>query len=833
MTAAGRTTTFAASLLALFAGAAAAAGRLPAASPVQTATPPAVSNRAVLDKYCVSCHSTRLHTADLDLSTLDVAKPSDHSEVWEKVIRKLRTQTMPPGGRPRPDDATYDQLASWLEADIDRAAAAHPNPGRTEAFHRLNRAEYENAIRDLLDIDVDVAALLPADNTYENGFDNNAAALSITPTQVERYLSVAGKIGRLAVGIPPRGPVVETFKVPLNLLQDGRMSDDLPFGSRGGVAVHYYFPTDGDYSLKIVLQKSYNDYVRGMGTHQVIDVRVDGAIVKKFPVGGEAKGRPTPASFAGNIFGDPEWERYVLTADAGLDVRFPAKAGPRIVSVSFERAEFEREGIVQPQQSGFPLAADERYDGHAAIDAVAIGGPYESRGPGDTPSRRRIFVCHPSAAPEEEGCAKQIFAAVVRHAYRRPSTQPDVETLMGFYRKGRHAGGTFDAGVELGLERLLIDPDFLARVERDPATVVEGATYRLSDLELASRLSFFLWNSIPDDELLGVAERGELHKPAVLEQQVRRLLGDVRARVLVTNFASQWLNLRNLDGALPDPDRFPNFDENLRDAFRQETELFIGSTIRENRSVVDLIGANYTFVNERLAKHYGIPGIYGHRFQKVTFPASDQRGGLLGQGSILTLSSYPTRTSPVLRGKWVLQNIFGTIPPEPPPNIPALPEPGEAGRSRSVRALLEEHRKSPSCSACHAAMDPLGFALESFDAIGASRSGTETGEPLDTSGVLSNGVHFEGPAGLRGLLLSRREQFVTTVTEKLLAYGLGRALEYYDHATVRRIVKDAAKDDYSWSAIVSGIANSVPFQMRRARTTNKVADAAASTTERH
>ena len=580
------------------------AGERPSVAAPPSAAPPVVaSHRAVLEKYCFTCHSTRLHTADLALESLDETKPSDHPEIWEKVIRKLRTQTMPPGGRPRPDDATYDELATWLETNIDRVAAANPNPcGRTEAFHRLNRAEYQNAIRDLLGHRRQRGhAALPADNTYENGFDNNAAALSITPSQIERYLSAAGKIGRLAVGIAPRGPGVETYKVPLNLLQDDRMSEDLPFGSRGGVAIHLYFPTDGDYSLKIILQRSYNDYIRGMGTPQTIDVRVDGAVVKKFPIGGEVKGnKAPPASFAGNIFGDPEWERDVLTADAGLDVRFPAKAGPRVVSVSFERAGFEPEGIVQPQQSGFELAADERYDGHAAIDTVAIGGPYQSSGPGDTPSRRRIFICQPAAASAEDGCAQKIFSNLARRAYRRPSTAADVDTLMTFYRKARASGGSFDAGVELAVERLLVDPDFLTRVERDPAGVANGATYRLTSVELASRLSFFLWNSIPDDELLNAAESGQLQKAETLDREVRRMLADPRSRVLVTNFASQWLNLRNLEGALPDPDRFPNFDENLRDAFQQETELFVDSTIRENRSVVDLIGADY-YVRQRAA----------------------------------------------------------------------------------------------------------------------------------------------------------------------------------------------------------------------------------------
>ena len=819
MKAAGRTTAFAVCGFALLASViATGAGRRPLAQAQSSAAAAPSSERVVLQKYCIGCHSARLHTADLDLETIDVTKPAEHPEIWERVVRKLRTQTMPPGGRPRPDDATYDSLAASLESAIDRAAQAHPNPGRTEAFHRLNRAEYQNAVRDLLDIDVDVTSLLPADNTYENGFDNNAGALSITPSQIERYLSAAGKIGRLAAGIPPRSAGVETYKILLNLLQDDRMSEELPLGSRGGVAIHHYFPVDGQYTLKIALQKSYNDYVRGMGTRQIIDVRVDGALIKKFPVGGGTKGKAPPASFAGNIFGDPDWERYVLNGDEGLEVHFPAKAGPRVVAVTFERAGFEEEGIVQPQQSGFELAADERYKGHAAVDTVSIGGPYEVQGPGSTPSRRRIFVCQPTTRLSEDACSEKILASLARRAYRRPATPADVDTLLAFYRKARKAGGGFDDGIELALERVLVDPDFLTRVERDPATHVDdGAVYRISSLELASRLSFFLWNSIPDDELLESATTRTLENASEFNRQVQRMLADSRSRVLVTNFASQWLNLRNLDSTVPDPDRFPLFDENLRDAFRQETERFIESTIRDDRSVVDLIDADYTFMNERLAKHYGIPNIYGSRFRRVTLPAGSQRGGLLGQGSILTLSSYPTRTSPVLRGKWILQNIFGTIPPEPPPNIPNLPEPGEAGRSRSVRALLEEHRKNPSCTSCHAAMDPMGFALENFDAIGMWRTAADSGESLDVSAVMPNGKQFEGPAGLRALLVAHKEQFVTILTEKLLAYALGRPLDYYDHPAVRQIVTHAAAANYRWSAIVEGIASSTPFQFRVAK----------------
>ena len=795
-----------------------ASGGLRAGGPEQDpAASSASPHRALLDRYCVTCHNERLLTAGLALDTTDLASVDTGAHVWEKVIRKLRSGAMPPPGRPRPAGAGSTALVSYLETELDRAATARPEPGRTETFHRLNRAEYQNAVRNLLDIDVDVAALLPADDADAHGFDNMADVLSVSPALLERYMSTARKISRLAVGIAPTVPVVDTYRIPLLLYQDDRLSEDLPFGSRGGIAVRHRFPVDGEYSLKIRLQRTYTDYIRGLGTPQQLDVRVDGTLIKRFTVGGEAPShaKAAPASFAGNppLFGHPEWEVYVLEADNNLEVTFPVTAGQRVVGISFERKLWEPEGALQPRQTGFPLAINERWDGNAAVASVAIGGPYAVDGPGDTASRRRIFICHPDRGANDAVCAREILSKLARRAYRRPVTEGDVDVLLGFYQDRRSTAG-FEAGIQLALQRMLADPEFLFRVERDPEGVAPDTAYDVSGLTLASRLSFFLWSSIPDEELLDAAVRGELRDPAVLEQQVRRMLADPRSRAVVENFVGQWLLLRNITNMTPDPNAFPTFDENLRAAFRQESELFVESIMREDRSVVDLLGADYTFVNERLAEHYGIPGIYGNRFRRVTLGGA-QRGGLLGHGSLLSLTSYPNRTSPVLRGKWVLENLLGTPPPAPPADVPPLPDRGEGGAPATVRELMEQHRANPVCAGCHAPMDPLGFALENFNAIGGWRT-TDARSPIDASGVLPNGAEFEGPSGLRTLLVDNPEQFVRTLTEKLLAYALGRGVEYYDYPAVRKITRDAAATDYRWSSIVLGIVESTPFQQRSA-----------------
>lgn len=773
-----------------------------------------------LQRYCITCHNDRLRTSDLSLANLDLTRIGEHAELWEGVVAKLRARSMPPVGRPRPEAAAYDQLAGWVESEIDRQAAIQPNPGRTEAVHRLNRAEYANAVRDLLALEVDVDALLPADDFDEFGFDNMANVLSVSPALMGRYLSAARKIGRRALGETPIGPTIDTYDVPILLVQDDRMGEDLPFGSRGGVGVRHYFPVDGEYDLQIRLHRNYVNYVRGMGSRHDLQVRLDGVLVRTFTFGGqEPDVVQAPASYGGNQFGDPEWEEYMLFADANMRVRFRADAGPHVVAVSFVRKFTEPEGVLQPRQSVFAVAVNEMRDGPAAVDHVAIGGPYSSDGPGDTPSRDAIFVCRPASGSraDEESCARTILGSLARRAYRRPVQSGDVNVLMDFYRAGRD-DGSFDAGIQLALERLLISPDFLFRVVRDATDVEPGTAYALTDLELASRLSFFLWSSGPDDTLLGLAEQGLLSDPEVLEQQTRRMLADPRSTELVRNFAGQWLYLRNLRAAVPDAIAFPEFDENLREAFQSETELFVESLIRDDRSVLDLLGADYTFVNERLARHYGIPNVYGSHFRRVALDAetAEHRGGIFGHGSVLTVTSYPNRTSPVLRGKWMLTNVLGTPPPPPPADVPDLPTRGEDGQAATVRDRLARHRESPACSVCHAPMDPLGLALENYDAIGRWRTTGEADLPIDSSGRLPDGTAFEGPTGLRAILLERRDQFVSTLTEKLLAYSLGRAPEYFDRPTVRDITRAAAADNYRWSSIIVGIVQSPPFRMRKA-----------------
>ncbi len=772
--------------------------------------------RALLNRYCITCHNTRLQTAGLALDTMDVERVGDHAQAWEKVVRKLRSGAMPPVGRPRPDKSAYADVASSLERALDQVAAATPNPGRT-TLHRLNRREYANAVRDLLGLEVDGRALLPADNA-DLGFDNMADILSVSPALLERYIFAARKISRLAVGDMAVEPTTDTYAIPKMRFQDQRMSEDLPFGSRGGIAVRHDFPLDAEYDIKIRLRRQLYDYVRGLQSAQQLEVRLDGRRVALFTVGG-SPGLPPPQTFAGAVLGDQAWEDYTLHADEHLAVRISATAGPQVLGVSFVQGRSERDGILQPRATGKVLAIAERWSStseapEAAVEHVSVSGPFNASGLGETLSRERLFVCHPTRLAEEEPCARRILAAVARPAFRRPLVSSDLDTLLAFYEEGRSVG-SFETGIRRGLESILVDPEFLFRVERDPVDAEGTQGYQITDLELASRLSFFLWSSIPDEPLLAVAARGELSDPGVLEQQVRRMLADSRSQAMVQGFATQWLALRTLESVVPTPELFPDFDDNLREAFKRETELFVGSQLREDQSVLDLLGADYTFVNERLARHYGIPNVYGSRFRRVSF-SDGTRGGLLGQGSILTVTSYPTRTSPVLRGHWLLEHILGAPPPPPPPDVPALPDRGEAGQPASVRERLEQHRDNPVCASCHASMDPLGFALEHFDAIGMWRATGEAGDQIDASGVFPDGTQFEGLAGLKALLLSEPDQFVRTVAEKLTTYALGRGIEYYDMPTVRQIMREAAQDDYSWSSLVLGIVKSTPFQMRRA-----------------
>jgi Protein of unknown function (DUF1592)/Protein of unknown function (DUF1588)/Protein of unknown function (DUF1585)/Protein of unknown function (DUF1587)/Protein of unknown function (DUF1595)/Planctomycete cytochrome C len=773
--------------------------------------------RAFLDTYCVTCHNQKLHTAGLALDTVDLNRPAANAEVLEKVIGKLRAGSMPPPKMPRADAATYRAIAAKLENDIDQATLSHPDPGRIGAVHRLNRAEYNNAIRDLFGLDVDVKPLLPGDDTADGSFDNFADVLSISTAHLERYMSVARQVTRLATGLPPSQPALERFEIPLHVLQEDRMSEDLPLGSRGGIAVHHEFPVDGEYLIKVRLQRQYQDYLKGMGWPQKLDIRLDGKLLKRFTVGGQGKGRPAAASYAGDgepgFAGDPEWETYMqLTGDAGLEVRVPVKAGSRVVGVSFVREMWEPEGLPQRVQLGRVIANDQVYMGYANVASIEIGGPY---GTPLTQNRKAIFVCEPPRArAEERPCATTIFSRIGRLAYRRPLTKADVDTLLQFFDEGRKSGGNFDSGIQFALERMLVDPDFLLRVHRDPVAS-KASSYRMSDLELASRLSFFLWSSIPDDRLLTLAEHGELSNPATLEREVRRMLADSRATdALVHDFAAQWLNLRQIEDVVVDPVRYPLYDESLLRAFQQETEMFVESNLRDDRGVDELLSADYTFVNERLARHYGIPGIYGTRFRRVTLANHDQRGGLLAQGALLVTTSYPDRTSPVLRGKWLLNNIFGTPIPPPPPGVSATLETKPGTIPPSMRERLAQHRTNPSCNGCHSVIDPLGFSLENFDVVGGWRTIDEAGKPIDAAGTTANGEKIDGLAGLRGVLLEQPEQFPRTVTEKLMAYALGRRLEYYDRPTVRKIVRDAAAKQYRWSALVLGIVESPAFLMR-------------------
>jgi hypothetical protein len=789
---------------------------------LQTTTP-----QTVINTYCVTCHNQRLKTAGLALDIADVTRPAANAEIWERVVAKLRAGSMPPAGRPRPDAATYRAVAAWLESEIDRAWAAAPSRGRIAAVHRLNRAEYNNAVRDLFAFDpagFDVKPLLPGDETADGSFDNFADALSISTAHLERYLSVARQVTRLATGLPPKSATLETFEIPLHVMQDDQQSDDLPFGSRGGLAIHYDFPIDGEYLIKIRLQRQYQDYIKGMGWPQQLDVRLDSKLLKRFTVGGGATGRPAASSYAGDgepgFAGDDSWEKYMqIGGDAGLQLRVPVRAGPHIVGVSFVRELWEPEGLPQPLQRGRVITDDQVYLDYARVGAVQIGGPYANAGAAkDTPafareasfgaaspSRRAIFICEPKQSSDERSCATKILSRIARLAYRRPVTNGDVGTLMQFFDTGRRSEGTFDAGIQFALERMLVDPDFLLRVHRPDTAAIE----------LASRLSFFLWSSIPDDRLLALAERGQLTDPAVAEQEARRMLADPRAvDALVNDFAAQWLNLRRVDEVVVDPERYPNYDLSLMQDLRRETELFVGSTIREDRSLVDLLNGDYTFVNERLARHYGIPGVYGSRFRRVQLPNHDQRGGLLAEGALLATTSYPDRTSPVLRGRWLLNNIFGLTIPPPPPGVDMNLNTKPGVRPASIRERLAEHRKDPSCNSCHSMIDPLGFALENFDVIGAWRSVDESGNPIDATGTTVSGATLEGLPGLRRFLLEQPDQFPRTVTEKLLSYALGRPLEYTDRPAVRQIVRDATQDEYRWSSIVLGIVKSPPFLLR-------------------
>jgi Protein of unknown function (DUF1592)/Protein of unknown function (DUF1588)/Protein of unknown function (DUF1587)/Protein of unknown function (DUF1585)/Protein of unknown function (DUF1595)/Planctomycete cytochrome C len=753
--------------------------------------------RAVLDKYCVTCHNQRLKTAGLTLDTLDLDQVPSQAAVWEKVIRKLRSGAMPPAGLPRPDAATYSSLAGWLETQIDQAS--EPYAGRP-MLHRLNRSEYANAIRDLLALDIDAAALLPPDDSAF-GFDNVSDALGVSPSLQEHYLDAALKIGALAVGDPNIPPGSETWRIRQDLSQDRRVNG-LPLGTVGGTLVQYNFPLDGEYTFQARLYRTNLNIMRGLESPHQVELALDGRRIHLASIGG--------AEDLASLF-----EKPTDTGDeveARLRVRVPVKAGPHVVTVAF----LESPDAVEPARlQPYIRSSVDNFDwsGSPHLQSLTVSGPFHPPGTSlaaaDTPSRRRIFACHTT----DDACARAIISALARRAYREPLSASDLDTLLTFYESGKRSGG-FESGIELALERMLASPKFLFRIERDPVDGVAGKSYRISDLDLASRLSFFLWSSIPDDELLQLAIDGKLKNPAVLEHQVRRMLVDPKAQALVSNFAGQWLQLRNLRNVQPNTDLFPDFDDNLRQSFQRETELLFESVVQEDRGVLDLLTADYTFVNERLARHYGIPDIYGARFRRVAI-TDDSRRGLLGQGSILALTSHAERTSPVVRGKWILENILGTPVPPPPPDVPLLKGNREGQKPKTMREQMAEHRANAVCAGCHKAMDSIGFAMENFDAIGAWRT-EDAGNPIDASGELSDGSKIDGVVSLRSALLSRPELFAGTLTEKLLIYALGRGLDDRDMPTVRAILRDASRDNYRFSALVLGVVHSTPFQMRTA-----------------
>jgi hypothetical protein len=744
------------------------------------------AHRDTLNQYCVVCHSRALVTAGLNLEDLDTSDLEANGIIWEKMLRKLRNGEMPPAGMPRPEPAAYAALIDFIDKGRDRLAEEKPNPGRP-TLHRLNRSEYANAIRDLLALEIDSSELLPADD-IGYGFDNIGDVLTVSPLLLERYLSAAGRISRMAIGDTDVPPQFQTHDVPRSLEQLDRMSEEMPFGSRGGSSVRHHFPVDGEYVISVRLQTGRYDQILGLERERRMDLRLDG----------ERLGRFTVAS-------DPRAGQLVHGAgdapDSHLEARVPVKAGMHTVTATFLNDRIVPEGI---------LANDRETAFFEGVGSISIAGPYAVAGPGTTPSREKIFICRPAQASEQEACAERIISSLARRAYRRPISDNDLPQLMKLYQEGAK-GGDFEAGIRLALQKILISPEFLFRVEVDPEGAAPGSVHRISDLELASRLSFFLWSSIPDEELLALAERGELKNEAVVERQVQRMLADPRSQSLVTNFAGQWLFLRNIARIQPDPASFPNFDDNLRDALKRETELLIASTLREDKSVADLLDTDYTFVNERLAEHYGIEGIYGTEFRRV--PVSDEkRRGLLGHASILTVTSYPNRTAPTIRGKWVLEQLLGTPPPPPPPNVPSLKE-NEGTRVMTMRERMEQHRSNPACAVCHRMMDPLGFALENFDGLGRWRDSIAA-TPIDTSGVLPDGTAFNGPAGLREVLLAKKALFVETFTERLLTYALGRGLEPYDRPVVRKITREAEAQDHRWSSIILGIVKSTPFMMR-------------------
>ena len=757
-----------------------------------------LSYRGVLDKYCVTCHNQRLKTGGLTLETLDLGAVPAQAEVWEKVIGKLRSGTMPPAGMPRPDAATYNALASWLETQIDQAA--EPYAGRT-ILHRLNRSEYANAIRDLLALDIDPAALLPPDDSAF-GFDNISDALGLSPSLQEHYLDAALKIGALAVGDPKIAPGSETWRIRQDLSQDEHVNG-LPLGTVGGTRVQYNFPLDGEYTVQAKLFRTNLNIMRGLESPHQVELAMDGRRIHLASIGG--------ADDLASLFEKPTDTGDAV--DARLRVRVPVKAGPHVLTVAFLA---DPDAVEPARLQPYIRSSVDNFDwsGSPHLQSLTIAGPFHPSAATDTPSRERIFVCHPGGRISDETCARKILSTLARRAYREPVSDADLQTLLSFYQSGKRDGG-FESGIELALERILASPKFLFRIERDPSDGIAGQNYSASDFEMASRLSFFLWSSIPDDELLHLASEGKLNNPAVFDRQVRRMLADPKSQALVANFAGQWLQLRNLRNVQPNSDLFPDFDDNLRQSFRRETELLFESIVQEDRSVLDLLTADYTFVNERLARHYGIPDIYGSRFRRVAI-TDDARRGLLGQGSILALTSHAERTSPVVRGKWILENILGTPVPPPPPDVPPLKGNQEGQKPRTMREQMAEHRANPVCASCHKTMDPIGFAMENFDAVGAWRT-RDAGLPIDASGELADGTKVDGVVTLRNALVSRPELFAGHADPEAADLRAGARAGLSRHAGGSRDFARCCRATTIGSRrSILGVVHSTPFRMRSA-----------------
>jgi len=775
-----------------------------------------LSYRAVLNQYCTTCHNETLKTAGLMLDKADVNNPAEDAALWEKVVRKLRMRAMPPPSMPRPEDAVYESMAAYLETELDQAALHDPDPGRPADYHRLNRAEYTNAIRDLLAVEFDGESMLPDDNA-ESGFDNVGHALTVSPVLMESYLAVAEKVSGLALGNSSVGGDSATYKVPDEYIQDERMGEDLPFGTRGGIAVRHNFSLDGEYEIYVKLIRNSDGWIRGLldGKHPM-EIRIDGKLIKRFNVGGDSRGLTGPihSRIGGTEYRfDEKQMEYEFFGDADLKVRFPGQAGNHLIQIYFLHRNYSSEGLHEYFEPRIMLADIRDFKGgEPALSEFTVAGPFNATGSGDTTSRRKILVCRPGGRDEEIPCARTILGSLARQAYRRPVDSADIDPLMQLYTAGSRQGG-FEAGLTRAIEGILVSPGFLFRVEQDPEGTTPGKLYPVPPIDLASRLSFFLWSSIPDEELLGLAEQGKLSEPTVLEAQVRRMLADPRSKALAANFAAQWLYLRNLKSHRPDARLFPDFDEELRVALQTETRLFLESMIREDRPVDDLINAEYTFLNERLATHYGMKDIYGSHFRKVSLNG-ENRQGLLGQGSILTLTSRPNRTSPVIRGKWVLENLLGSPPPPPPPDVPALNEKTNPDKPLTLRERMEQHRNNPVCASCHAQMEPYGFALDNFDPVGAWRV-DDNGAPINAKVALPDKTEFEGPGGVRNVLMNREQIIVHNFTEKLFIYALGRSIRPQDQPVIRNILQESNAANHTWSSIILGIVRSTPFQMRR------------------